>query len=900
MLRRPSLCLPSSQRGIAAHCDNPEFEAIVSRTYTREENNALHRLLKLKEKLGPASNDDFWVLLMEGLTEIAGSQYTFVAKRVLVDDQDSAVEMPPIGEPGSCLTAVAIYFDDGTDSPDKMSKNFNYTSYGNPCSHMKHDKVFMVPEDLPGFLLNNPVEFPIPIDAYLGVPLFADGKCFAHFGLMWTADGVKNRGLSWGFTELLLHSLEDVITRQLVEGQSFTQTNKSRPAVVIPQEAITTVQSLKPYARSLSHELRTPMQGVVGMLEIMHATVQESLEAYQGWDNSILEIFMTLRENIETVQDSSRRAVEAADNFVQASHMNMQVPETPDPESEDERLDRVTRVTAPRPPTPPPFTAQGRIHIQEATQPTPRGTKRPRDVTIDLESTSRAKYRALPQTTPRSASPRTMNIRSVVKESDTLARQSPRTHLSRRSDESISRASINSASMKQGGDGLEDNVTTPGVRATKVRELIQVVINESLRIGGRPESAIAEDTELGEILEIRTRNPQGEIAFKVVEWSVDIQVPEMIAIDERDLAKLISVVFLNAIKFTEKGVIRLEGTLSPKNRYLVLTITDTGTGIPQDFLPRLFRPFTQEDGSITRPNEGLGLGLLVAKGVARRIGGDLTCVRSSTEGPNRGSSFEIRVPLSPMESSNSRASTRSPTPSLGNIKLSTRPQTPVGPVFCLEDPSPKSSRRKSPIVNISRQPRSQSPLETSSPSRHNMLNNESTLSNRRPSTMKPIRFNRNLSKEYPLKILVAEDNHINRKLLVSMLGKLGYKSVLTAFDGAEAVRIMKDNWGSGGDGGIDMILMDLWMPHKDGYEATKEIQAFVQEKTAGMEGNSAAAPNTVDDDPKRGKQVKILAVTADITDEGLDRAKEVGMAGYMTKPYKLLDLERLIVEHCRA
>ena len=240
---------------------------------------------------------------MEGMTQITGAQYAFAVKRILFDEQDSAVEMPPIGEPGSCLMAVALYYNDG-DANRAMYRDYKYTAYGAPCSYMKHDKVFMIPDGMPRFVYENPNEFAFPLEAYMGIPLFWEEKCFAHFGCMWSAEGLRTRGVSWGFVEALLHGLEDVVTRRLVEGQGFAKKPPDQiSATVIPQAAVSAVQSLKPYARSLSHELRTPMQGVIGMLELMHATVQESIEAHP--DEGLRNIFRTLRENIEVVQGMS-------------------------------------------------------------------------------------------------------------------------------------------------------------------------------------------------------------------------------------------------------------------------------------------------------------------------------------------------------------------------------------------------------------------------------------------------------------------------------------------------------------------------------------------------------------------------------------------------------------------
>jgi CheY-like chemotaxis protein len=141
-----------------------------------------------------------------------------------------------------------------------------------------------------------------------------------------------------------------------------------------------------------------------------------------------------------------------------------------------------------------------------------------------------------------------------------------------------------------------------------------------------------------------------------------------------------------------------------------------------------------------------------------------------------------------------------------------------------------------------------------------------------------------LADKYPLNFLVAEDNKINRKLLVSMLRKLGYTSVREAYDGADAVRQMAADFETGRD--IDVILMDLWMPYMDGYEATEKILSMRYGQQA--------------DGFTSRKIPTILAVTADVTDGALERAAKAGMKGFMTKPYKLVDLEKLIVEYCTS
>ena len=176
------------------------------------------------------------------------------------------------------------------------------------------------------------------------------------------------------------------------------------------------------------------------------------------------------------------------------------------------------------------------------------------------------------------------------------------------------------------------------------------------------------------------------------------------------------------------------------------------------------------------------------------------------------------------------------------------------------------------------------PRSTSPPS----VSEQSTAARRRPRVRKSVsnpEIDSNLAAKYPLTFLVAEDNKINRKLLVSMLSKFGYRTIFEAHDGAEAVRQMSVPRSHHDK--IDVVLMDLWMPLMDGYEATERILGMHQAKN-GLNGgmNGASCGPTV------------LAVTADVTDGALERAARVGMKGFMTKPYKLMDLQRLITEYC--
>ncbi|MDP9349794.1 MAG: ATP-binding protein, partial [Gemmatimonadota bacterium] len=126
------------------------------------------------------------------------------------------------------------------------------------------------------------------------------------------------------------------------------------------------------------------------------------------------------------------------------------------------------------------------------------------------------------------------------------------------------------------------------------------------------------------------------------ELALGVRVPETPVVADTDPGKVRQIVLnllSNAVKFTERGEVEL--TAEAVDGEVVVQVRDTGIGIPPEYLDRVWDPFWQVEQSSTRAAEGTGLGLSVARRLARLLGGDLTV--ESTLGV--GSTFTLRLPL---------------------------------------------------------------------------------------------------------------------------------------------------------------------------------------------------------------------------------------------------------------
>jgi two-component system, sensor histidine kinase and response regulator len=125
--------------------------------------------------------------------------------------------------------------------------------------------------------------------------------------------------------------------------------------------------------------------------------------------------------------------------------------------------------------------------------------------------------------------------------------------------------------------------------------------------------------------------------------SVDPALPEAISADQKMLRKLLSMVLGNAFKFTSQGEVALEVALRDEApaAWVRFSVSDTGIGLAQDDLARIFNDFTQSDGSVTRAFPGLGLGLTLARRIAELMGGRIWAEAR----PGGGSVFRFEIPL---------------------------------------------------------------------------------------------------------------------------------------------------------------------------------------------------------------------------------------------------------------
>jgi len=119
-------------------------------------------------------------------------------------------------------------------------------------------------------------------------------------------------------------------------------------------------------------------------------------------------------------------------------------------------------------------------------------------------------------------------------------------------------------------------------------------------------------------------------------------IQAMVSADSTRLQQVVWNLLVNAIKFTPRGG-QIQVLLQRVNSRIELSVSDTGIGIPANFLPHVFDRFSQRDSSTTRVFGGLGLGLAISKQLVELHGGT---IRVTSQGEGKGSTFFVDLPIS--------------------------------------------------------------------------------------------------------------------------------------------------------------------------------------------------------------------------------------------------------------
>lgn len=198
-----------------------------------------------------------------------------------------------------------------------------------------------------------------------------------------------------------------------------------------------------------------------------------------------------------------------------AYDLNMSVPEAASSALEEE---------ASAEPAKPDAVRQGTLTSDDETSIT-HGNKRRRDADTPWTFGNQNKERAY-ESAAGQRSPRRRVLKRAVTECSRLMAGGALTQ----STDTVAQASghIRPPSLSACSSMEDENAMSSALRHTSLRDVIRYVINESLKVGGRPESTTAQESAWGEVIEVRTRSSSGILHEKTIEWIADVSVPDTI------------------------------------------------------------------------------------------------------------------------------------------------------------------------------------------------------------------------------------------------------------------------------------------------------------------------------------------------------------------------------------
>jgi PAS domain S-box-containing protein len=399
---------------------------------------------------------------------------------------------------------------------------------------------------------------------------------------------------------------------------------------------------------------------------------------------------------------------------------------------------------------------------------------------------------------------------------------------------------------------------------------------------------------------------------------VDEDVPAAILGDPTRLRQALGNLLSNAVKFTDVGEVVLSVAAEDGGgggRRLRFAVRDTGIGIPAERIHRLFESFSQVDASTTRRYGGTGLGLAISMRLAELMGGTLWV--ESEEG--KGSTFHFEIfaeETAPPERSDYREDSSSIAgkrllvvdDSATNREIVTRQAESWGMlVEAVENPIEALARVQSgesfEVAVLDMQMPGMDGLELARQLRRYrderslpllLLTSIGHLAEARGAPefgaqlTKPVKASqlydalvrvltasqesgdapaadadRGRAEGEGLRLLVAEDNAVNRQLALALLAKLGQQADVVE-NGREAVEAVERE-------AYDVVLMDVQMPELDGLEATRQIR-----ERLGSDGP------------------RIIAMTANAMEGDREECLAAGMDDYLSKPIRPEELERAL------
>lgn len=401
--------------------------------------------------------------------------------------------------------------------------------------------------------------------------------------------------------------------------------------------------------------------------------------------------------------------------------------------------------------------------------------------------------------------------------------------------------------------------------------------------------------------------------------NVDADIPPVLKGDPMRIAQILINLAGNAVKFTEIGFVKISVLWNSSKKTVYFAVSDTGIGISDENISRLFTPFEQLESSTSRLFGGTGLGLSISKKLVESMGGSIG-VESEI---GQGSSFFFTLPLRTDDNTDVGSMKHFPetygiilnesrcghiaeslpfverlikrldrAESVDELKIMMAKAESCGFAyrFVVTDRmtrelreflnSPLRKKCTHAVCHLALVEDGCNPHDIDDDSlalhcfkkgitRSDILGiiQEISLHDDSSSLFRHLSEQLHADVDINARLLVVEDNRVNRRVAEELLKGLGFMADFCV-DGAEAVKKLSDPKVAAV---YKMVFMDIQMPVMDGYEATKKLRNF-----------------------EHLKEMPIIALTADAARESIEKAERCGMNGYLTKPFMVEELAAAI------